>query len=307
MSQTFTRCSRSIASVLCSSAVVLGAASIASTDDKFEPPPPPPPSGPVATVYFGVDNGPVTTAEINGIPLANGNLIFLSTFAAPDGTWSITYNLIADLSANPQTSLTGTVKVVNSSATTRNFKSGFSTPICPIITEGSLIGGAITLTLTAVGPGALGCFNGLPVVQIMQDDEPVASMFWCPFNLSTTGSGTVSSNNIYGLPGPSLPGAIVSSSIGEAQQYSLTAWDSATVQVSLLYKDANGQSLDSCPADLNGDFIVGVDDLGVVLQNWGQSSWCPQAQSGDVNGDGGVNTLDMLQVLDAWGLCTSST
>ncbi|MDZ4754430.1 MAG: hypothetical protein SGJ11_08025 [Phycisphaerae bacterium] len=249
----------------------------------------------------------MTTAEINGIPLANGNLIFLSTFAAPDGTWSITYNLIADLSANPQTSLTGTVKVVNSSATTRNFKSGFSTPICPIITEGSLIGGAITLTLTAVGPGALGCFNGLPVVQIMQDDEPVASMFWCPFNLSTTGSGTVSSNNIYGLPGPSLPGAIVSSSIGEAQQYSLTAWDSATVQVSLLYKDANGQSLDSCPADLNGDFIVGVDDLGVVLQNWGQSSWCPQAQSGDVNGDGGVNTLDMLQVLDAWGLCTSST
>jgi hypothetical protein len=50
------------------------------------------------------------------------------------------------------------------------------------------------------------------------------------------------------------------------------------------------------PADVNGDGVVDVLDLLLVLGAWGATSG-PE----DINGDGIVNVLDLLEVLSNWG------
>jgi hypothetical protein len=54
-----------------------------------------------------------------------------------------------------------------------------------------------------------------------------------------------------------------------------------------------------CPGDLNGDGAVDVLDLLVLLDAWGPCSGC----AADLNGDGDVDVLDLLLLLDAWGPC----
>lgn len=54
-----------------------------------------------------------------------------------------------------------------------------------------------------------------------------------------------------------------------------------------------------CPADLNGDDLVNVNDLLVMLTVWGPCPGCPA----DLNGDGNVNVIDLLELLTAWGAC----
>ena len=58
-----------------------------------------------------------------------------------------------------------------------------------------------------------------------------------------------------------------------------------------------GGTTPSCPADIDGDGVVGGLDLTVVLGAWGSSG------SGDIDGDGIVGGLDLTFVLGAWGPC----
>jgi hypothetical protein len=51
------------------------------------------------------------------------------------------------------------------------------------------------------------------------------------------------------------------------------------------------------PADANGDGVVNVVDLLLVLAAWGPCPGCPE----DVTGDGTVDVLDLLEVLAHWG------
>jgi hypothetical protein len=53
-----------------------------------------------------------------------------------------------------------------------------------------------------------------------------------------------------------------------------------------------------CPADCSGDGTVGVADLLILLDIWGQSG-----TDCDPNGDGTVNVGDLLDLIDAWGGC----
>lgn len=58
-----------------------------------------------------------------------------------------------------------------------------------------------------------------------------------------------------------------------------------------------GSAPPACPADVDGDGVVGGLDLTVVLGGWGSSG------SGDIDGDGIVGGLDLTFVLGAWGPC----
>ena len=51
-----------------------------------------------------------------------------------------------------------------------------------------------------------------------------------------------------------------------------------------------------CPGDINGDSIVDVQDLLLVLAEWGCLG-CPS----DINQDGVTDVLDLLEVLADWG------
>ncbi|UCD74150.1 MAG: hypothetical protein JSV91_10205 [Phycisphaerales bacterium] len=54
-----------------------------------------------------------------------------------------------------------------------------------------------------------------------------------------------------------------------------------------------------CPADVNADEQVNIDDLFAVLAAWGICDDCPE----DVNDDGKVNIDDVFEILGAWGPC----
>ena len=51
------------------------------------------------------------------------------------------------------------------------------------------------------------------------------------------------------------------------------------------------------PADINGDGIVGVDDLVEVITNWGP---CPPPCPADVTSDGVVDVNDIVALFEAW-------
>jgi hypothetical protein len=52
-----------------------------------------------------------------------------------------------------------------------------------------------------------------------------------------------------------------------------------------------------CPEDINGDGVVNTEDLLILLGNWGGSG------DGDIDSNGVVNTADLLALLAAWGEC----
>ncbi|HRP63840.1 MAG TPA: hypothetical protein PK400_11140, partial [Phycisphaerales bacterium] len=60
-----------------------------------------------------------------------------------------------------------------------------------------------------------------------------------------------------------------------------------------------------CPADLNGDFVVDVLDLLILLGAWGSYSGTPCFGSPDLNDSGVVDVQDLLILLVAWGPCPS--
>ena len=65
------------------------------------------------------------------------------------------------------------------------------------------------------------------------------------------------------------------------------------VQANMERQSANGDGV----RDITGDGFVSVEDLLVVLSNWGGSG------SADINEDGTVDVMDLLGVVAAWGEC----
>ncbi|UCD75518.1 MAG: hypothetical protein JSV91_01100 [Phycisphaerales bacterium] len=66
----------------------------------------------------------------------------------------------------------------------------------------------------------------------------------------------------------------------------------------LLY-DTDDPDCADCPADVNFDTEVNIDDLFQVLGAWGPCDACPE----DINEDGIVNIDDIFAVLGDWGPC----
>ena len=54
-----------------------------------------------------------------------------------------------------------------------------------------------------------------------------------------------------------------------------------------------------CPLDLDGDGVVGVSDLLIVLADWGPCPLC----TGDLDADGAVDVNDLLLIIGSWGSC----
>jgi hypothetical protein len=55
----------------------------------------------------------------------------------------------------------------------------------------------------------------------------------------------------------------------------------------------------TCEGDGNGDNLINIDDLLMVINNWGAVG----ANEGDLNGNGIVDIDDLLLVVGGWGAC----
>ena len=79
------------------------------------------------------------------------------------------------------------------------------------------------------------------------------------------------------------------------------------LEVTVLDEDADGNMIaefrfviedtNTCPADLDSDDVVGVDDLLSLLAAYQQNS------DGDCDGDGDTDVDDLLLLISAWGEC----
>ncbi|MCH2148545.1 MAG: S8 family serine peptidase [Phycisphaerales bacterium] len=57
---------------------------------------------------------------------------------------------------------------------------------------------------------------------------------------------------------------------------------------------------DPCPADIDGNGSVGVDDLLALIANWGPCTGC----AGDFDESGAVGVDDLLLLIGSWGPCS---
>ena len=55
---------------------------------------------------------------------------------------------------------------------------------------------------------------------------------------------------------------------------------------------------DPCPADVDGDGVVGVNDLVAVIVAWGTAD-----SAADIDGSGTVGVDDLVFVVSSWGPC----
>ncbi len=71
-------------------------------------------------------------------------------------------------------------------------------------------------------------------------------------------------------------------------------------QMGLLVLRYNDPPPNDCPADLNGDDVINLDDLSVLLVNFGIASGATPEQ-GDLTGDGAIDLDDLSQMLVVFG------
>jgi hypothetical protein len=56
------------------------------------------------------------------------------------------------------------------------------------------------------------------------------------------------------------------------------------------------------PGDINGDGVVNTSDLLAVINAWGPCANCPPALCpADIDGDCQINVGDLLVVINNWG------
>ncbi|MCP3905935.1 MAG: hypothetical protein GY715_20105 [Planctomycetes bacterium] len=58
-----------------------------------------------------------------------------------------------------------------------------------------------------------------------------------------------------------------------------------------------------CLGDLNGNGLIGFDDVLMIVAQWGPTEPCPPHAPEDLSFDCAVNFADILVVIANWGVC----
>jgi hypothetical protein len=205
---------------------------------------------------------------------------------------ALTYELLA----HPSASIGGTLSIDNVLSVPIQCTIEVSMFFDEPLEGGSELAGTGLVGLT-VGEGG-GELSALPpwLWQATLDGAivgPAASLFADPFEMTISGPGSASVWSDFGLEEP-VPAPPVLQRLGYLVGFSVTDGDHAAVSSSVVAQ--GGPAV--CPADLDGDGVVGFDDLVLLLGAWGTD-----APSADLDGDGTVGITDLIQMLANWGLC----
>jgi hypothetical protein len=254
---------------------------------------------PTATVTYAIDGAAPTTTVLLGSFAQNGNASFAGIVAPPGAGWQLQIALSSDFNPNPNANLIGLVVFQNQTSATREVKVTVEVPICPELDGGSLVGGTTTLTLQSTDAGSFSCASSPAVLTFLANGAQVGVLFPCPFAITAGGSGTLSSNSQYGLPGPNVSGPTTLTTIGVRQHLTITGLDTAQVQFNYLLLDPPG--IMSCEADLDGNGVINGADLAYLFTVWGSNSSCALPRPADLDHDGAVGATDLQLLLGAWG------
>jgi CxxC motif-containing protein (DUF1111 family) len=139
------------------------------------------------------------------------------------------------------------------------------------------------------------------------DDADFQALLACYTGPEETYSGGVIADHPCAVFDVNLDGSIdetdfaVFLMVYEGGQEHCDLWNALAAAVEPIAVDVPKECLaqPSCEGDLNGDDVVDVLDLLVLLDDWGPCAGC----NSDLNGDDVVDVLDLLILLDAWGPC----
>ena len=178
----------------------------------------------------------VPTFTIGTVTLTNDAVV-----ANPDGSFTVSgeqqggsfnggavWDMTWNLTLNQDPSVSGTLTLTNLTNTVRNFAVTFGLPVSPAFSP-SVHGGSISATLTDAG-GAVGAqlapTTNPAIYRGTIDGTTVMSLFGASLSCNSGSLGCFTSlTDQDGLPGPTLPGGAVNSSIGMLLNFSLTPGD----------------------------------------------------------------------------------
>jgi V8-like Glu-specific endopeptidase len=163
--------------------------------------------------------------------------------------------------------------------------------------SGGTVNGVSTLFLTHDADATFGN-SGSPIVR-GTEILGVATHCDCPTNIATSVNNPEFFTARMLLFEPPIPGACCFPG-GACIELSQAECEAAFG----VYQGANTTCAATtceapCPADINEDGVVDVLDLLELLSAWGPCPGCPA----DINEDGVVDVLDLLELLLAWGPC----
>jgi hypothetical protein len=252
-----------------------------------------------AAIEVQINGEPVLVLNQPGVDLDDGRVRYQGSHAHPDGLWNVYWFYVLDPDPADTASLVGNTSFTNSSGAAVAFDFSIASAICPVIEWQALYGGTTQVLLQSGPDGSLmTSLPGKPVWSARADGDPAAAMFQPPFSLGSSGAGTMSMNAFFGSPFPSQHGPAISDNAGLRLRYSITPDAVVTIYSSLFIGSPPG-NLVACEdvfGDIDGDGVVDVRDLLVLITSWGPCQGCPA----DLNGDGVVDFIDLLILLENW-------
>lgn len=253
-----------------------------------------------AKFSWSVDGRSLQSIPIDGSMLPNGQVKYEGTVLTQEGV-QLTLTYTADVTNNPTATVSGQFKCTNFTGGSHGIEAVANFPLCPIIPGGTLFGGAVTLLATAnAAGGSITCLPGADSIwQPMVDGSPVYSIFYCPFVMQTTGSGTMQSTQVFGAPIPGFVGPNTAATAGSRNRFTISKGDQLSINSTVVVKSLGVPTW--CVGDLNYDGKVNSADLAIVLGDWGPASMpCAPA---DLDGSGVIDSGDVTVLLGKWGSC----
>ena len=194
--------------------------------------------------------------------------------------------------------------------------------------DGGTIVGAAYNPAAAVTSGAIWRWNGAAYttqfVGVLPGTVPNSGSCWLE-SISDDGQIAVGFNQYTFSPGAAVDGVVWTPSAGlvkdadwlaglglsipagsEIRGINVVSPDGNVIAGYLLHSTGAFQTfvirLNACPADVDGDGVVGFADLNLLLGSYNTSGW---GLGGDVDGDGDVDFADLNQLLGSYNAACS--
>lgn len=266
--------------------------------------------GPSALVGLGFDpalNAPIAAATAKD-PTA-GEFIAVARFVNPSPTWTVAAWIGKPVRSGPTGAVIGTIakgtpNAFSAPASDRQgniyfvarYQPTAGVPTTALIKAVNVAGSEpypLELLLKS-GDSFVGAnSNTMYTIEslTLSDSDSVASG---AFNGASTLHGLVPGVTPTGAADPfAFSGAVVNAQIsynraGTPEDYQ-----------AVLFLSPRSAPPPACPGDANGDNMVGLPDIAVIINNW--NSTVPPGTLGDLSGDGMVGLADLAIVVKNWG------